>query len=334
MMKTTIRAFVIAGILLSAAAASAAERPVLRSDVTVNDSIVRIGDLIDNAGIIANVPVFRAPALGQTGTIPAAQVIEAVRAHALVGLDPGNVSEVTVTRASRTIAPAEIENLVAAALARSHAGNAADILVSFQRPLRTLQLDVGQTGAAHIDQMHYDARTGRFEGTLSISGASNVQMRLIGTAVMTTQAVELNRPLARGEIIKSSDVTLHRVPRTLIANDTLTAPEQVVGMAARNAINASHLLSSGDLMKPELVQRGENVTIVYQAPGLMLAVRGKAKDGGAEDDMIDVVNLQSNRTVRATIIGRGQVAVEPMTARIIAAADFSTKRSQPNDGAK
>jgi flagella basal body P-ring formation protein FlgA len=279
--------------------------------------------------------VFRAPALGQTGTISAAQVIEAVRAHALVGLDPGNVSEVTVTRASRAIAPAEIENLVAAALARSHAaGSAADILVSFVRPLRTLQLDTGQTGAPRVDQLHYDARTGRFDGTLTVAGAPNVQMRLIGTAVVTAQAVELNRPLARGEIVKLSDVTLRRVPRTQIASDTLTAPEQAVGMAARSAINAGHPLMSGELMKPELVQRGESVTIVYQAPGLMLAVRGKAKDGGAESDMIDVVNLQSNRTVRATIIGRGQVAVEPMTARIVAAADFSSKHSQPNSGAK
>jgi flagella basal body P-ring formation protein FlgA len=151
---------------------------VLRSDVTVNDSIVRIGDLIDQAGIVASVPVFRAPALGQTGTIPAAQVIDAVRAHALVGLDPGGVTEVTVTRASRAIAPAEIENLVAEALARSHAaGNAADILVSFVKPLRTLQLDAGQTGAPHIDQLRYDARTGRFDGTLTVSGAPNVQMR-------------------------------------------------------------------------------------------------------------------------------------------------------------
>jgi flagella basal body P-ring formation protein FlgA len=333
MIRTVAIAF--AGILLSAAAASAAERPVLRSDVTVNDSIVRIGDLIDNAGIVANVPVFRAPALGQTGTIPASQVIEAVRAHALVGLDPGGVSEVTVTRASRAIAPAEIENLVAAALAKSHAaGNAADILVSFVRPLRTLQLDVGQTGALHIDQLRYDARTGRFDGTLTVAGALSVQMRLIGTAVVTAQAVELNRPLARGEIIKLSDVTLHRVPRTQLASDTLTTPNQAIGLAARSAINAGKPLSLGELMKPELVQRGENVTIVYQAPGLMLAVRGKAKDSGAEDDMIDVVNLQSNRTVRAIIIGRGQVAVEPITARIIAAVDFSSKRSLPNAGAK
>jgi flagella basal body P-ring formation protein FlgA len=335
MLATTIRplALALASLLLSHAAA-AVERPVLRSDVTVTGNIVRIGDLIGNAGIVADVPIFRAPLLGQTGTIPASQVVEAVRAHALVGLDPGGITEVTVTRASRAIAPAEIENLVATALVKARAAaSAADISVSFVRPLRTLQLDVSQTGAARVDQLRYDARTGRFDGTLAVAGTSNVQMRLIGTAIVTAQAVELTRPLARGEIVKLSDVTLHRVPRMLIASDTLTAPEQAVGMAARTAINPGHPLASGELTKPELVQRGESVTIVYEMPGLMLAVRGKAKDGGVEGDMIDVVNLQSNRTVRATIIGRGQVAVEPMTARIIAAADISSN-SRPVAGAK
>jgi flagella basal body P-ring formation protein FlgA len=335
MLRIRTLAIALAGILLSISAAPAAEPPTLRSDVTVSDNIVRIGDLIDNAGIIADVPVFRAPALGQTGTIPASQVIDAVRAHALVGLDPGNVSEVTVTRASRAIAPAEIENLVAAALAKAHAaGSAADISVSFVRPLRALQLAVNQTGAPSIDQLRFDPRTGRFDATLTVAGASHVQLRLIGTAVVTAQTVELLRPLARGELIKLSDVTMRRVPRAQISGETVTNPDQAVGMAARTAINAGRQISVGELMKPELVHRGENVTIVYQTPGLMLAVRGKAKDGGTEGDMIDIVNLQSNRTVRATVIGRGQVAVEPMTARIIAAADLSPKLDQPNSGAK
>jgi flagella basal body P-ring formation protein FlgA len=87
-------------------------------------------------------------------------------------------------------------------------------------------------------------------------------------------------------------------------------------------------------MKPELVERGESVTIIYQSPGLMLAVRGKASDGGAEGDMIDVVNLQSKRVVRGTIIGRGQVAVASMTARIVAAADIPSDLSRAKPGAK
>jgi flagella basal body P-ring formation protein FlgA len=323
--------FVLVSLALSAAVSSAAERPALRADVTVTGGVVRIGDLIENAGIVADVPVFRAPALGQTGTIAAAQVLDAVRAHALVGIDPGPISEVTVTRASRSISAAEIESLVATALTKSYAlGNAGDVSVTFTRPLRTLHLESTQTGTPQIEQLRFDARSGRFDGTLTIAAT---QMRLVGTAVVTSETVELLRPIARGEVIKMSDLTMRRVPRAQVTRGTITDPDQAVGMAARGAINAGRMLQMSELMKPELVQRNESVTIVYQTPGLMLAVRGKAGDGGAEGDMIDVVNLQSNRTVRATVIGRGQVAVAPMTARIVASAENPSNLSQAKAGA-
>jgi flagella basal body P-ring formation protein FlgA len=332
MIQKTILA--LAGLAL-ATAASATERPLLRADVTVTSNIVRIGDLIENAGIVANVPVFRAPALGQTGTIATSQVLEAVRPHALVGIDPGAISEVTVTRASRGIPPSEIETLVAAALAKSYTlGDASDIAVNFARPLRTFHLEPTQIGAPHIEQLRFDARTGRFDGTLTVTGAPGMQVRLAGTAVVTAETVELLRPIARGEVIKMSDLTMRRTPRAQVTPETIVDPDQAVGMAARSAINVGRPMRMSELMKPELVQRSESVTILYQTPGLMLAVRGKASDGGAEGDMIDVVNLQSNRTVRATIVGRGQVAVVPITARIVATAQISSNLSQPNAGTK
>jgi flagella basal body P-ring formation protein FlgA len=328
-------AFAIAGIALSVVAAAASENPTLRSDVVVNDSVVRIGDLIDNAGIVANVPVFRAPALGQTGTVPAAQVLDAVRAHALVGIDPGSVSEVTVTRASRAVTTGEIETLFTSALAKSYAlGTAADISLSFTRSPRTLQLDPAQTGALAVDQLRFDSASGRFDGFLTVAGAPGIQVRLSGIATVTTETVELLRPLARGDIIKLSDVALRRVPRTQVTPETITHPDQAIGMAARSAVKAGRPVRLAELMKPELVERGEAVTILYQSPGLMLAVRGKATDGGAEGDMIDVVNLQSKRVVRATIVGRGQVAVASMTARIVAAADISSNLNRTDSGAK
>ena len=332
MVSRTVIALV--GFVLSTAA-SATERPTLRADITVTSNIVRIGDLIENAGVVANVALFRSPALGQTGTIAASQVLDAISAHALVGLDPGSISEITVTRASRTISPNEIETLVAATLAKSYAlGNTGDITVNFVRPLRTLHLEQTQTGQPQIEQLRFDARSGRFDGTLTIGGTTSAQMRLAGTAMVTAETVELLRPIARGDVIKMSDLTMRRTPRAQVTPETIIEPDQAIGMAARIAINAGRPLRANELTKPELVQRSESVTLVYQMPGLMLAVRGKASDGGAEGDMIDVVNLQSNRTVRGTIIGRGQVAVVPMTARIIAAAEIPSSFSQPNTGAK
>ncbi len=49
-------------------------------------------------------------------------------------------------------------------------------------------------------------------------------------------------------------------------------------------------------MKPDLVQRGDAVTLVYEVPGIVLTLRGKAMEGGALGDTISVVNEPATAT--------------------------------------
>ncbi len=56
---------------------------------------------------------------------------------------------------------------------------------------------------------------------------------------------------------------------------------------------------SGDVA----VRRGEIVTLVYVAPGMQLTTRARATADASVGDTIRVVNLQSNRTVEATVTG-------------------------------
>jgi flagella basal body P-ring formation protein FlgA len=69
-------------------------------------------------------------------------------------------------------------------------------------------------------------------------------------------------------------------------------------------------------MKPDLVQRNETVTLVYQAPGMVLTIRGKANDSGTEGDVISVINEQSKRVVHGVIVGPGRVAVTNGSQRV------------------
>ena len=48
--------------------------PALKRSITVTSDIVRLGDLIDNAGGFAAIPVFRSPDLGTTGRLAAPAV--------------------------------------------------------------------------------------------------------------------------------------------------------------------------------------------------------------------------------------------------------------------
>ena len=86
-----------------------------------------------------------------------------------------------------------------------------------------------------------------------------------------------------------------------------------VGRIAKGEILFSDPRTPGktvDIAKPDLVQRDQTVTLVYQVPGIYLTVRGKALDSGTEGDVVSVMNLQSKRTISGIVIGRNQVAVE------------------------
>ncbi len=327
-----IRLFVLitAAMLIATAIVNAQElqRPVLRAEATVTSGVVRIGDLVENAGIVSNVAVFRAPALGETGSVPVSQVTEALRAHALIGLDTGSFGQISVTRASRAISPQDIEAIVSGALGKEqNLGDAKDITVSFDRALRTIHVEPTVTEPLRLVHLKYDARSGRFDAALEIPGGAAANLRFAGTAMATVEAVTLSRNVQRGQVIKMDDLTMQRVPRSRVNADTITDPDQAIGLTPRNGGSTDRPLRAADLMKPEIVARGANVTISYQVPGVLLAVRGKAAEGGAEGDMIDVLNAQSNRTVRGTITGPGQVAVTSMTPRVIASADTSVRNS-------
>ena len=72
MIRKLIVALTALTTLSAAAAASEPAHPKLRAEAVIAGDIVRIGDLVENAGIVAQVPIFRAPDLGFSGSTPAA----------------------------------------------------------------------------------------------------------------------------------------------------------------------------------------------------------------------------------------------------------------------
>jgi flagella basal body P-ring formation protein FlgA len=321
MTRTLLLAIAALSALGAAAAAADQDRPRLKAEAIVTGSIVRVGDLVENAGIIAKVPIFRAPDLGSTGTVSADAVIEAVRKQALVGLDTDGISEVTVTRASRAIPLATVTVAIAQSLAAQYAmGLPRDISLSFDRELQAIQVEPDAVGEPQVGRIAFDKVSGRFDVTLSVPthGTSRGNLHLSGQAMATAELVTLTRPIERGEIVKEADIATERRPRASLEPGLVTERAQAVGLAARTSLAPGRPLKATDLMRPALVQRNETVTIVYEVPGITLTVRGKATDAGAEGDVIGVLNEQSKRTVQAVVVGPGRVMISTSAPRLAA----------------
>lgn len=307
----------ISTLLLLALPAMAADEfiasPTLRASVTVTSDVVRVGDLIDNAGSAALIPVYRSPDLGTTGTLTVGQVLQVLRAKQVIGVMTGDIKEVQVTRLARTLASKDLENAVAAALERRFGlGEAANITVTFDRGIADMRLDASNPGALQPVATRYDARSGRFDIAFEISNDSNpapTKLRFTGTAIETVEVAVLTRDIDRTELLKSSDLSLERRPKAEVTGEPASR-DRTLGMQLRRPMRAGTPIRVADIVKPDFVVRDQAVTIIYQVPGLYLTTRGKAVESGAEGDSISVLNLQSKRTLTGVVTGRGQVTVQ------------------------
>src|ERR1043166_8295315 len=157
-------------------------KPALRSTVTVAGDIVRIGDLIENAGAAADVAIFRAPDLGQVGSVPAGRVLDVLAPYHFVSLDTRGIAEVVVTRASRAI--------------------------TFDNDVRPVYVEAAATGELHVGRLAFEPRSRRFDVTFDLPGstaARRLPLRFTGSVNETFEALVLTRALAPGEVLKASD---------------------------------------------------------------------------------------------------------------------------------
>ena len=330
-----IRSFILcftAALTLAAPAAAQSAMPALRASATVSGDIVRIGDLIENSGPVANVPIFRAPDLGTSGTVPTEKVVEAIRSHQLIGIDTRGLNEVVVIRATREISPAQLSARIAKALEGQYGlGAAHNIQVEFDREPRTLNIEPTSTGELQVVSLAYNSRSGRFDVMLDLPTSAamrNLTTRFTGIATETIDAVSVDHPLERGEVLKVSDLVIARRPKS--EGPAITDIHAAAGLAARHQLRPGQPLHEADLMKPMIVQRNETVTIIYEAPGISLTLRGQAQDPGALGDTIGVANSQSKRVVQGVVSGPGRVTVSSPHIRFVENAQPPSAAAAPS----
>jgi flagella basal body P-ring formation protein FlgA len=329
-----VRSMLVTALLAAVPSAALAQEnedvitgPVLRAQVTVEGDVVRIGDMIENAGTAAQIAIYRSPDLGTTGTLPTAQVINTLQAHQVIGVDTRDIKSVAVTRLARTLEGKEIESQVAHAIEhRSGLGDAVNLNLTFDRDVQDVRLEAWNNGSLQPASVRYEPRSGRFDVSFEIANDTNnnrTKLRFTGIAIEMLEAAILTRNVERGDVLKASDVVTERRPKAEVGSDA--APRvRAVGMQMRKGLRAGQPLRVADLGKPDLVQKDDNVTLIYEAAGIYLTARGKAIDNGTEGDTVTVLNLQSKRTITGTVVGRDQVTIAIAMPRLLPADTTSS----------
>jgi flagellar basal body P-ring formation protein FlgA len=292
----------------------------LRGDVTARGDVLTLADLVEGApAALAARPLFRSPALGATGTIQARRIVEAATALGLGGLETGGRLQIAVQRAARRLGPPEIEVALKQALQTGYGLDPRGVAIRFDGDGPTLLAPVDLEGQVTALDLTYDPRSRRVAGLVSL-GERQASLRISGVVIEMREVAVLTRGLNRGEPVKEGDVTLERRPRDAVAADAQGSATAIVGEVAQHPLTAGTALRVSDTAPPELVARGENVTIVYETASVSLSMRGLANEGGRLGAVVNVVNVASKKVLQATVVGPGRVSVSPSPAAQQAAA--------------
>lgn len=117
----------------------------------------------------------------------------------------------------------------------------------------------------------------------------------------------LDRPVDAGDLISETDLVEAAVPPNA-ARGALRARD-IGGMEATRRLPAGSSLRAGDLVRPQLVRRGETVTITVRNGSLVISTTGRALASGAAGATVRVVTQTTSKTLEGKVEGPGVVRV-------------------------
>ncbi|WP_431469884.1 flagellar basal body P-ring formation chaperone FlgA [Sphingosinithalassobacter sp. LHW66-3] len=126
-------------------------------------------------------------------------------------------------------------------------------------------------------------------------------------AAQDGEVAVLDRAVVRGELLAAGDFSFESLPAAA-ARGALGADE-AAGMEARRNLREGAVVRRSDVQPPQLVRRGEPVTIRVVRGAMVIATSGRALSNGGEGDLVRVVATSTNRTLDGIVDGSGSVRI-------------------------
>lgn len=294
-------------ILLNIPSANAAS---LKAEAVINDSVVKTSDIFDDVPPKKDSVIGNAPAPGQTIILNARALNRIASLYDLKWEASSPADQIILRRTEQTIAVSAISDILHKALeSRGVTGN---FTVSLNNVAPTITLPGNIEATAEIAQMNYVPGRDVFSAVIAAPSASNPvkTLSVSGLIEKTTQVPVLKSSVTMGDIISSSDIEWIDMPQKNAVRDTVVDADHLIGKTPVRMIEANTPIRLRDVTAPQLIARGDEVLLEFNQGGLQLTAKGKAMQNGAEGEVIRVMNLSSNQSLRGEVTGSKQVRIQ------------------------
>lgn len=295
-------------IAFTLASGCAFAAPVLKSDIVVRAPVVTVGDMFEDAGLLAEQPLFRSPLPGTTGNVDLSAVRTAAARIGLTHFEVNGLSRVSVSRAASLVDRNLLAGLIVDDLrGRGILGDGMSADTVFAVPFEAISVAASDQ-PARLENLRYLPGSGSFSARFSLAGIDR-KLDLSGSIDISIEAPHLVSGLPAGTVLRPDHIVMRPLPIRQADAQGVAALDQLVGMALNRQSRDGMLLRASDVSVPLSVAKNDLVTIYYREGPMTLTVKGQAVTGAAEGAPLQVLNLVSRRVISAVAIAPGAVEV-------------------------
>ncbi len=311
------RIFLIICFIISLAQTADALEITFKSSCSVDESIIRLGDIADfneeteMTGALATLTVGQAAPPGEKNILRSLSIKEYLISSQSLPEDirwTGS-STVTVLRRGVTIGPDTIQAIIAQYI-KKNSNNLPEaeirfvpssLPLPFTLPTGDLTQEVLPSNPGILD-------SSRFSIIFRVDDKVVKNMSIRGEVEALARVVVSAGPLKRGQILLPKNLSTAVMDISSMSNPGLEV-DNFIGKKLQRSMRAGSPVSLSMVESLPVVRRGERVKIVINSGQMRLTATGLARSDGILDEMIRVQNINSNKIIHCRVAAPGLVEV-------------------------
>jgi flagella basal body P-ring formation protein FlgA len=297
----------LGGMIALSQAASAVS---LKQNSIVSGNTITLGDVFHGLSEGGDKVLGIAPQPGQEMTLNARTLLRIAVAMDLPWRPASSADQITLTRAASIVDRDMIENALRAEVEKQGVSGKYNIVLPDVSAKMVLAPDIAP--AVEIADFNMKPETGWFEATAYAPSAANPiqKIKINGTVQKMVSVPVLREPMRAGLIIGARDIDYIDIKESDVRHDMILKAENLIGMTPRRLVTSGKPLNTVDIESPQIIARGDVITMMFKSGPMTLTASGKALQNGAKGETIRVVNNTSNKTIEGIVTASKEVTVE------------------------
>lgn len=290
--------------------ASQAKAVELKRNAMIEGPVITLGDIFYDLPSNEDKVLGPAPRPGKDMVLNARTLLRVAMAMDLNWRPVNSNEHIVLKRAATLISKEDIEKSLIKNIRKD--GYQGDFELDFPARIPEVILPADQKAAFEIDGLSVDTQNERFSATLYAPTKTNPlqTLNISGDIYSIVKVPVLRQTLRNGSVIRDSDLDYISVRTEDLNHDVILKAENLIGMTPRRMALNGKPLTETEIQAPQIVERGQTVTMVFNSGMIRLTAKGRALESGAKGEFIRVVNATTSRNVHAIISGEQEVQVQ------------------------